>query len=137
RRSAGVRTNSWRADAVRHHVRSGPHRLALGGPSVIGLWVSRMKAYLPIMALPLKEEKVMADVPRTVLPEASTLDQESTEADEVEEVLTARRELIHQVVNPVVRACLEEVCADITHLTGDGDPPNSDQDQRARQPHIA
>jgi hypothetical protein len=40
------------------------------------------------------------------------------EQDEVEEVLAALRDLIGKAPTPVIRACLEDACADIAHLSG-------------------
>ncbi len=41
--------------------------------------------------------------------------------DEVEVVLAALRELQQKVSSPVIRACLESACDDITHLVGRGE----------------
>ena len=42
--------------------------------------------------------------------------------NEVDMVLKALRELQEKVANPVIRACLEVTCEDITHLVGSGEP---------------
>jgi hypothetical protein len=41
--------------------------------------------------------------------------------NEVDMVLKALRELQEKVTNPVIRACLEATCEDITHLVGSGE----------------
>jgi hypothetical protein len=45
------------------------------------------------------------------------------ERDEVDEVLAVLRELMGRTPSPIIRACLEDACADIAHLAGrDGVP---------------
>ena len=41
--------------------------------------------------------------------------------NEVDIVVNALRELQQKVVSPVIRACLEATCEDITHLVGSGE----------------
>ena len=46
--------------------------------------------------------------------------------NEVDMVVKALRELREKVTNPVIRACLEATCEDITHLVGSGEPERGD-----------
>ncbi len=49
---------------------------------------------------------------------------DEVEQDEVDEVLTVLRGLIGKAPTPVIRACLEDACADIAHLSGRDDVPD-------------
>lgn len=70
------------------------------------------------------------DLNRTVAP--SPEDVAFEEADEITALLAALRELAGTVSVPVVRACLEEACEDIAHLTGhDGRPAEADDPRAA------
>jgi hypothetical protein len=52
--------------------------------------------------------------------------------DEVDEVLAVLRDLIGRAPSPIIRACLEDACADIAHLTGrDGPPGRPEEDTTA------
>jgi uncharacterized protein (DUF2267 family) len=65
---------------------------------------------------------------RVNLPEADDLD--GFMGDEIDHVLCTLRELLRTIDSPVVKVCLEEVIADIVHLTW-RDGPQAEPDASA------
>ena len=51
-----------------------------------------------------------------------------TGQDDIAAVLVVLRGLAEKTCHPIVRACLEQVCDDIVHLTSHGDEPREDDD---------